>query len=35
MPNQLLNIVRYPEGAGHVFLFICVAFEAEFFRAYA
>ena len=30
--NQLLNIIRHPEGSAHVFLFICVSFKAEFFR---
>lgn len=29
--NQLLNIIRHPEGSAHVFLFICVSFKVEFF----
>lgn len=32
-PDQLLDIIRHPEGLGHVFSLICVASEAEFFRA--
>lgn len=30
--SQLLDIIRCPEGIGHVSLFITVASTAEFFR---
>lgn len=31
--NQFLDIIGHPEGSGHVLLLICIASEAEFFRA--